>query len=51
MNCVYAFGSYVGFLRPWFRMPNCPNHYGQESLKHDRAGFRYGLLSAIAMAG
>jgi hypothetical protein len=51
MNRVYAFGSYVGFLRPWFRMLNCPNHFGQESLKHDRAGFRYGLLSAIAMAG
>lgn len=51
MNRVYAFGSYVAFLRPWFRMLNCPNHFGQESLKHDRAGFRYGLLSALAMAG
>jgi len=51
MNRVYAFGSNAIFLRPWHRMLNCVNHYGQESTVHDRAGFRYSLLSALAMAG
>lgn len=51
MNRVYAYGSYIYFLRPWFRMLNCVNHFGQESHQHDRAGYRYGLLSALANAG
>jgi hypothetical protein len=51
MNRVYEFGSHTIYLRPWYRMLNCVNHYGQESEAHDRAGFRYSLLSALAMAG
>ena len=51
MNRVYLHGSHTFFLRPWFRTLNCVNHFGQESHLHDIAGFRYSLLSAIAMAG
>jgi hypothetical protein len=51
MNRVYEFGSHSIYLRPWHRMLNCVNHYGQESELHDRPGFRYSLLSALAMAG
>lgn len=51
MNRVYFHGSHAEFLRPWFRMLNVVNHYGQETHHHDRAGFRYSLLSGIAMAG
>jgi len=51
MNRVYEHGSHAVFLRPWYRMLNCVNHYGQESHHHDRAGYRYSLLSALAMAG
>ncbi|HKW99260.1 MAG TPA: hypothetical protein VJN43_16085 [Bryobacteraceae bacterium] len=51
MNRVYLFGSHAVYLRPWYRMLNCVNHYGQESHHHDRAGYRYSLLSALAMAG
>jgi hypothetical protein len=51
MNRVYEHGSRAVFLRPWYRMLNCVNHYGQETHSHDRAGYRYSLLSAIAMAG
>lgn len=51
MNRVYAYGSYVYFLRPWYRMLNCVNHFGQVTHHHDRAGFRYALLSALANAG
>jgi hypothetical protein len=50
MNRAYIFGSQSIYLRPWFRTLNCVNHFGQESHLHDRAGFRYSLLSAIAMA-
>ena len=51
MNRVYEFGGHSIYLRPWYRMLNCVNHFGQESALHDRAGFRYSLLSALAMAG
>lgn len=51
MNRVYLHGSHAVYLRPWYRMLNCVNHYGQESHSHDRAGYRYSLLSSIAMAG
>jgi len=51
MNRAYIFGSQSIYLRPWFRTLNCVNHFGQESHLHDRAGFRYSLLSALAMAG
>ncbi len=50
MNRAWVVGGYWVFLRPWFRMINCVNHFGQETHRHDRAGFRYGMLSAIAMA-
>ncbi len=51
MNRVWVSGSHAIFLRPWYRMINCVNHFGQETHTHDRAGFRYSLLSAIALAG
>jgi hypothetical protein len=51
MNRVWVSGSHAIYLRPWFRMINCVNHFGQETHTHDRAGFRYALLSALAMAG
>ncbi len=51
MNRVYLHGSHAEFLRPWYRMLNVVNHYGQETHRHDRAGFRYSLLSGLAMAG
>ena len=51
MNRVFASGTHAVYLRPWFRTINCVNHFGQETHTHDRAGFRYGLLSALAMAG
>jgi hypothetical protein len=50
MNRTWVYGGYAVFLRPWFRMINGVNHFGQETQNHDRAGFRYSLLSAIAMA-
>ena len=46
----YMLAGYFAFLRPWFRMLNCVSHFGQETHLHDRAGFRYSILSAIAMA-
>ncbi len=51
MDRNYEFGGHFIYLRPWYRMLNVVNHYGQESRKFDHPGFRYGLLSAIAMAG
>jgi hypothetical protein len=51
MNRVYLHGSHAEFLRPWYRMLNVVNHYGQETHHHDRPGFRYSLLSGLAMAG
>ena len=46
----YMLSGYFAFLRPWFRMLNCVSHFGQETHLHDKAGFRYNILSAIAMA-
>ncbi len=51
MNRVWVNGGYSIFLRPWFRMINGVNHFGQETQNHDRAGYRYALISALAMAG
>jgi hypothetical protein len=52
MNIAYLYGlAHETFLRPWYRLLNCVNHFGQESHLHDRAGYRYGLLAALALAG
>jgi hypothetical protein len=48
MNWRYQLSHYGNYLHSWTRNLNCVNHYGQESHGHDRAGFRYGLLSALA---
>jgi hypothetical protein len=52
MNRAYLYGlGHENLLRPWYHMLNCVNHFGMETHLHDRAGFRYGLLSALALAG
>ena len=51
MNRVWVNGGYSIFLRPWFRMINGVNHFGHETQNHDRAWYRYALISALAMAG
>lgn len=51
MNRDYLYGlAHLTMLRPWYRLLNCVNHFGWETHHHDSAGFRYGLLSAIALA-
>jgi hypothetical protein len=50
-NIPYVYGSYLINLAPWFRILNWVNHMGYETNQHDRAGYRYGLLAALAMAG
>lgn len=51
MNRDYLYGlAHQTMLRPWYRLLNCVNHFGQETHHHDSAGFRYALLSAIALA-
>jgi hypothetical protein len=50
MNRVWVNGGNSTFLRPWFRMINGVNHFGQETQNHDRAGYRYALIAALAMA-
>ncbi len=52
MNRAYLYVlAHSTFLRPWYRLLNCVNHFGQETHLHDRAGYRYALLSALALAG
>jgi|GEM_PF-2551578 len=52
MNRSYLYGlAHENLLRPWYHVLNCVNHFGQETHLHDRAGYRYGLLSALALAG
>lgn len=52
MNRAYLYGlAHENLLRPWYHMLNCINHFGMESHLHDRAGYRYALLSALALAG
>jgi hypothetical protein len=52
MNRGYLYGlAHEGLLRPWYHVLNCVNHFGMETHLHDRAGYRYGLLSALALAG
>ena len=51
MNRDNLYGlSHESILRPWFRVLNCVNHYGMESHHHDRAGYRFALLSALGLA-
>jgi len=52
MNRAYLYGlAHENLLRPWYHVLNNVNHFGMESHLHDRAGYRYGLLSALALAG
>ena len=52
MNRAYLYGlAHENLLRPWYHVLNCVNHFGMETHLHDRAGFRYSLLSALALAG
>ncbi len=52
MNRGYLYGlAHEGLLRPWYHVLNNVNHFGMESHHHDRAGYRYALLSALALAG
>jgi hypothetical protein len=51
MNRDYLYGlAHETLLRPWFRLLNCVNHFGMSTHHHDSAGYRYGLLSALALA-
>lgn len=50
MNRRYQLSHYGNYTHPWYRTLNCANHYGMESHRHDRAGFRFGLLSALAIS-
>ena len=52
MNRAYGYGlAHESLLRPWYHVLNCVNHMGMETHLHDRAGYRYALLSALALAG
>lgn len=52
MNRAYLYGlAHENLLRPWYHVLNNVNHFGMETHLHDRAGYRYGLLSALALAG
>ncbi len=52
MNRAYLYGlAHENLLRPWYHVLNCVNHFGMETHLHDRAGYRYALLSALALAG
>jgi hypothetical protein len=48
MNRRYQFVHNGLFLHSWTRNLNCVNHFGHESHSQDRAGFRFGLLSALS---
>ena len=51
MNREYLDVAHMTYLRPWFRLLNSVNHFGQETHNQDSAGFRYALLSAFALTG
>lgn len=52
MNRAYLYGlAHENLLRPWYHVLNNVNHFGSETHLHDRAGYRYALLSALALAG
>ena len=52
MNRAHLYGlAHESLLRPWYHVLNCVNHYGMETHLHDRAGYRYALLSSLALAG
>ena len=51
LNRNYFYDLQNDYLRPWFRLLNIINHYSHDQThNHDRAGFRYSLLSGLAMA-
>src|SRR6266568_1145762 len=51
MNRDYLYSlAHETLLRPWFRLLNCVNHFGMETHRQDSAGYRYALLSALALA-
>ena len=52
MNRGYNYRLHYTYLRPWFRQLNTLNHYGHDkTMQHDKAGFRFSLLSALSLAG
>ncbi len=52
MNRAYLYGlAHENLLRPWYHVLNNVNHFGMETHLHDRAGYRYALLSSLALAG
>ena len=52
MNRGYNYRLHYTYLRPWFRQLNTLNHYGHDkTMQHDKAGFRFSLLSALGLAG
>ncbi len=51
MNRAYLNAAHMTYLRPWYRLLNCVNHFGQVTHDHDKAGFRYALLSAYGLTG
>lgn len=52
MNRAYLYGlAHENLLRPWYHVLNNVNHFGIETHLHDRAGYRYALLSSLALAG
>jgi hypothetical protein len=52
LNRAHLYGlAHENLLRPWYHVLNCVNHYGMETHLHDRAGYRYALLSSLALAG
>ena len=51
LNRNYFYDLHIDYLRPWYRLLNIVNHYSHEGTHaHDRAGFRFSLLSALGMA-
>ncbi|MCC6124012.1 MAG: hypothetical protein IT426_03550, partial [Pirellulales bacterium] len=48
MNRRYQFVHNGLYLHSWTRNLNCVNHFGHDSHRQDRAGFRFGLLSALS---
>ena len=52
LNRAHLYGlAHENLLRPWYHVLNCVNHFGMETHLHDRAGYRYALLSALASGG
>ncbi len=51
LNRNYFWDLHTLYLRPSFRLLNIVDHYAHDqTFNHDRAGFRYSLLSGLAMS-